>query len=878
MLHRLNSRLTIPITLMTVIIGGILNLFALSTINDTLQTRAIAEGRLISNQQRDTLTQLFRDISDDSQSLASNPIVYNESDPAHNEFVKTLMLSLIGRYRTRYSRICILSKDGQEILCVKRDTPPPGGTTAAAQIGLSSPTDLVDQANSADIQGLRTSSIVQSSTSLIGPETLRYSTLIDESSRTILSLTIDLQILGKTLANSVLLDKDGKPILPAVGATQTLPAATYLIGSSQLQSYTPFDYGKLHWVIVNQLSLANNAALNKQLITAQLLFGLLSIVLSIVISVLTVQQVTRPLRQLTQASQRLTITNTNPALMLSIPRPKIHEIGSLYDSLNKLLTRIEGSRTQALNLARITTQLAQIHDEQSLITLIAEQTNSRVRLLTFEAETIQVEGNAPNIPSINGQSISRRQYPITDLWIDKPNQLILIADIDTDPALTQNERKTLGEAGTRAIIAIPCHTTLGLQALMLSYDQPQRFNQDTDIFYNSLQGTLTAVLNTLHSQQQQQHQLTLMTQVAVVSAMLSSRLTQNELTERVTSITRDVFKTPTQLTIYQPPRPTDSTLDTTSDVLNATRSLPLVVDRSLLGNLDITQKNINPADLTALRTFASSVAVALDNLHLVEEANQKTIELQDAVQQTTEANAQLNAANRAKTDFMSTMSHELRTPLNVILGFSNILIRQIGKGTVKPEDLLSGLINIQEAGQRLLKQVQDLLDMDRIEAGHLILVEDQVQLKAQYSSWQRLAEGLPKRSDRIFVTEYDPALPEQVVLDAKRLDQIVLNLISNAFKFTNSADTVRLAIQRDTDSTWKIIVSDTGIGIAAHDLARIFEPFLQAESGADRAYQGTGLGLAITRRLVNLMNGTIILESELGKGSTFTITLPLKEA
>ena len=236
------------------------------------------------------------------------------------------------------------------------------------------------------------------------------------------------------------------------------------------------------------------------------------------------------------------------------------------------------------------------------------------------------------------------------------------------------------------------------------------------------------------------------------------------------------------------------------------------------------------------------------------------------------ANAELARAARAKDEFLATMSHELRTPLNTILALSEILMEEI-RGPIN-ESQHESLHVIQTSGEHLLSLINDVLDLSKIEAGRLDLQVGPIEI------------GELCQASMLFVTEVaikkslllDFHLHDQLAMvqaDPKRLKQMLVNLLSNAVKFTPAKGQVSLEVTVDVAAcVVRFAVRDTGIGIAPEDLGRLFQPFRQLDSGLTRQHEGTGLGLALVRRLADLHGGSITVESTLGMGSCFTITLP----
>jgi signal transduction histidine kinase len=229
-------------------------------------------------------------------------------------------------------------------------------------------------------------------------------------------------------------------------------------------------------------------------------------------------------------------------------------------------------------------------------------------------------------------------------------------------------------------------------------------------------------------------------------------------------------------------------------------------------------------------------------------------------------------ARKVKAMFLAKTSHELRTPLNAIIGFSS-LIDQQALGPLPNKAYSDYARLIQSSGEHLLALINDLLEMSKIEAGRIDLRDERIDVSAAVDGATALVEGQARAKS----IALDVSLAsEDIVIeaDAKALRQILLNLLSNAVKFTPDGGRVGIAAGLDADGALVMRVTDTGIGIAADDLKRLFTPFERAHSDAFDRIEGTGLGLAITKGLVLLHGGTIALDSTVGKGTAVTVTLP----
>ena len=234
-------------------------------------------------------------------------------------------------------------------------------------------------------------------------------------------------------------------------------------------------------------------------------------------------------------------------------------------------------------------------------------------------------------------------------------------------------------------------------------------------------------------------------------------------------------------------------------------------------------------------------------------------------------NARLEQASRAKSEFLANMSHELRTPLNAILGFTEMLLDGL-YGEV-PAELKEPLTDIQTNGQHLLRLINDVLDLSKIEAGRMELSLGDYAVEDVVATVRASLRSLANEKGLELVAEVAPDLPDAYG-DSKRITQCLLNLVGNALKFTRQGRVV-VGVERQGDFLC-YRVSDTGIGIPADQREAVFAEFRQVDTTTTRDFGGTGLGLSITKKFVELHGGRIWVESELGKGSTFSFTSPLR--
>ncbi|HEY7194001.1 MAG TPA: ATP-binding protein [Gemmatimonadales bacterium] len=304
--------------------------------------------------------------------------------------------------------------------------------------------------------------------------------------------------------------------------------------------------------------------------------------------------------------------------------------------------------------------------------------------------------------------------------------------------------------------------------------------------------------------------------------------------------------------------------------------VPLRAGNRLIGVLGVIPGDTFGADeRAALDQAAPNLAIACERGAAHQNTRRLAVEVRQTAKRLEELNTELDVAMKTKDQFLSNISHELRTPLNSIIGFTDLLLIQEGDAPLSAQQR-DFLDTIGRNGRHLLELINELLDLQRIAAGRMQIKPEPVEVAALFDETAATVTAQAQQHRHTLVVT-PPPTGLRVQADPGRVRQVLLNLLSNAIKFTPDGGRVTVAaapVNGGEGSYVRVAVTDTGIGIAADDQPKLFQEFSQLDASASRKYEGTGLGLALSRRLIELHGGTIGVDSELGKGSTFWFTLP----
>ncbi|MHB8717848.1 MAG: ATP-binding protein [Candidatus Dormibacteria bacterium] len=305
----------------------------------------------------------------------------------------------------------------------------------------------------------------------------------------------------------------------------------------------------------------------------------------------------------------------------------------------------------------------------------------------------------------------------------------------------------------------------------------------------------------------------------------------------------------------------------------STLVMPLQSPQRLVGALTMARREVRPftsVEQALMQVIANQAAISIDNARLHQRQAEQLVQIADQKRELERSYAQINEISRLKSEFLANMSHELRTPLNAILGFSEILKDNLV--VLGEEQRHECLENIHASGKHLLELVNDVLDLSKIEAGRMELSYDEFSVGSAVREVHNVIRSLSERREIDVAIDISDDLDLRA--DKSKFKQVLYNLLSNAIKFTAQGGRVWVSAHRSGDQL-ALDVGDTGVGIPREHHERIFNEFYQVDSATTRQVEGTGLGLSLTRRIVELHGGRMSVDSEPGRGSVFTVRLPL---
>ncbi|MHB8628856.1 MAG: GAF domain-containing protein [Aggregatilineales bacterium] len=598
---------------------------------------------------------------------------------------------------------------------------------------------------------------------------------------------------------------------------------------------------------------------------------------------------------------------------------------------------MEMDRRRAQRLALVSAALSQATDERQIMAALTMSVDDATGLslnlsyLNVDDVGTPIEGismfNWPELPGAPSQiRYPIKNDPFVELWLNNPNKVIFIDDIETEERLNPQIRSLLRTRGSRTMAILPLYFANVWQGMLtLTWPAAHVFSHTEQAVLEALPSSVAAVLSNRRAYfaeeearrksemlfQISERRASELETVAQVSAATTSLLSTDELLQSVADLTKDRFglyhsqvylldeaaeslalaagageagrqmkaaghriplarqqslvaraaRTQQAVIVNDVTQAADFLPNPLLPDTRAEMSVPMVVGSQVIGVLDMQSEkagHFTEDDVRIQTTLADQIAIAVQNARLYE-TQVHTAE-------------QLREVDRLKSEFLASMSHELRTPLNSIIGFSEVLAD--GLDGDLSEEAHTDVLAIHESGEHLLELINDVLDLAKIEAGRMELDRTDVELAEIVEEVGRTTAVLLK--DKLVEMVYDLPLDLPMLsADAKRLRQILKNLVSNAAKFTEQGQVVISAAPTEDRQYVQVSVRDSGVGIAPQNLDLIFEQFRQVDNSSTRKVGGTGLGLPITRQLVQMHGGEIWVTSEPGVGSTFSFTMPI---
>jgi len=606
-----------------------------------------------------------------------------------------------------------------------------------------------------------------------------------------------------------------------------------------------------------------------------------------------------------------------------------HQVALAIDN-SRLYEQMRAQLRETTLLHSVTTALSSTLDVSQMLPYIAHSlceilngTSAEIYSLDEAANTITVIADYAASGTVEGEQrlAPNRTYTLADLPATAEalaNRSPLQVQLD-DPAADPHERARLEAHGAQAMLLLPMVTrdrVLGFAQVWES-QTPRRFTQGEVAMGQTLTRQATVAMENAYlfgETQRRVRELQLLHDVSLAAA--SGLRLEDTLQAAAEALAAELENTRVALMLLDPESNSlrvEASVGYPSDVIDHisvgegitgwvaqhgqpaivpdvrldpryiavapdTRSelcVPLAAGPFITGviNVESTQPDaFTDDDLRLMSTLASNLAVLVERARLFEEVEAARVELQQRAEALEEANVRLQELDRLKSQFLANMSHELRTPLNSIIGFSEVLLDGL-VGEMPPEQR-ECIQDIHASGEHLLNLINDILDLSKIEAGHVTLEPTTFDVRGLLLEVRATITPLIEKKSQTLTLEQAESLPP-LTADHFRLKQILLNLLSNAHKFTPPEGHITISCDLADPATMIFSVTDTGIGIKPEDQEIIFEEFRQADGSTTREIEGTGLGLAISKRLVEMHGGRIWVESDYGHGSTFSFLLPL---